>query len=186
MCKGVPPLDTISLQYEKAWSFHPNILESKWEDYKHILHPDRRKTPTMDCHSLVLEDLVGELGIWAKSWQGHLFSYRWKKEKSISKQKEKHAAERPRAWNRMMNHPVGWDISNNNVQMKTKAGSSRIPFLKYFHTIFKNLNFILKMGVTIKDEFCLVWPEEWYNNVCVWGKKSTVKNLRTGCWQPSS
>lgn len=137
----------------------------------------------MDYHSLELEEDL------AKSWQEHLSSYRWKKEKRLlSKQKEKHATERPRAWNRMMNHSVGWDISNDNVQMKTKAGSSRIPFLKYLHTILKNLNFILKMGVTIKCEFCLVWPEEWYNNAItpVFGKKkNTVKNLRTGYWQPS-
>lgn len=33
----------------------------------------------MDCYSLELKDLVGELGIWAKSWQEHLSSYKWKK-----------------------------------------------------------------------------------------------------------
>lgn len=67
--------------------------------------------------------------------------------------------------------------------MKTKAASSRIPFLKYLHTILKHLNFILKWELPSNMSF--VWCGQRNDiimqlHLFLEKKKNTVKNLRTG------
>lgn len=77
------------------------------EGYKPVLYPDKRKTPMMDCHSLQLEELVRELAFGLDLDRNTFPLTDGNESKGQDKEKEKCATESPRAWNRMLSHPMG-------------------------------------------------------------------------------